>query len=202
MEKKVVNAVVEADKIIEKCDNTLNNSLQDMIDVICEEHKGEKILTIEVNDDAYYPVLDQCTEEIGVGIITRFNINVPKKNLTEIFIDCSNGNDTLYWEDLDLNSRYTVILAISEVYFKNKEDDEKDKDMEQALDYIRERLEDYELEEIRVKVNSAYEQHTTPTAYDDFSHIADLLEEYGEDNDYPEGWWMELGDLDDWVVEI
>lgn len=85
---------------------------------------------------------------------------------------------------------------------EEEDDDEKDEDMEQALDYIRERLEDYELEEIRAKVNSAYEQHTTPTAYNDFSHIADLLEEYGEDNDYPEGWWMELGDLDDWVVEI
>lgn len=32
--------------------------------------------------------------------------------------------------------------------------------------------------------------------------IQDLLEEYGNDNDLPEGWWMEYGDVDDWFFEI
>ena len=32
--------------------------------------------------------------------------------------------------------------------------------------------------------------------------ITDLLEEYGEDNDFPEGWWCEYGEIDDIVEQI
>lgn len=32
--------------------------------------------------------------------------------------------------------------------------------------------------------------------------ITDLLEEYGEDNDLPEGWWCEYGDIDDIVEQL
>lgn len=32
--------------------------------------------------------------------------------------------------------------------------------------------------------------------------ITDLLEEYGQDNDLPEGWWLEYGDIDDIVEQL
>lgn len=32
--------------------------------------------------------------------------------------------------------------------------------------------------------------------------MCDLLEEYGEDKGFPEGWWLEYGDLDDVCGEI
>lgn len=32
--------------------------------------------------------------------------------------------------------------------------------------------------------------------------ISDLLEEYGEDNDLPEGWWCVYGDIDDIIEQI
>ena len=32
--------------------------------------------------------------------------------------------------------------------------------------------------------------------------IYDLLEEYGEDNDLPEGWWLEYGDIDDILEQL
>lgn len=32
--------------------------------------------------------------------------------------------------------------------------------------------------------------------------IMDLLEEFGEDNDLPEGWWYEIGDDCDWFELI
>ena len=32
--------------------------------------------------------------------------------------------------------------------------------------------------------------------------ITDLLEEYGEGNGLPEGWWSEYGDIDDIVEQI
>ena len=71
-----------------------------------------------------------------------------------------------------------------------------------ALDYVRSQLDEWRLEEYRAEINSAYEYHTTPTAYADFDRIRDLLEEYGADNDLPEGWWMNEGDLDDWLYEL
>lgn len=32
--------------------------------------------------------------------------------------------------------------------------------------------------------------------------ISDLLEEYGEDNDLPEGWWFEYGGIDDIIEQL
>lgn len=32
--------------------------------------------------------------------------------------------------------------------------------------------------------------------------IADLLEEYGEDNGLPEGWHLDYGDIEDFFMEI
>ena len=32
--------------------------------------------------------------------------------------------------------------------------------------------------------------------------IADHLEEYGQDNDLPEGWWCEYGDIDDIIEQL
>lgn len=34
------------------------------------------------------------------------------------------------------------------------------------------------------------------------SDIIDLLEEYGQDNGLPEGWWLEYGDIDDIVEQF
>lgn len=35
-----------------------------------------------------------------------------------------------------------------------------------------------------------------------YDEIQDLLEEYGEDNDLPEGWWMADYDIDELVFEL
>ena len=51
---------------------------------------------------------------------------------------------------------------------------------EKALDYVRENI-------------------THPCEEYD---IIDLLEEYGQDNDLPEGWWCEYGDIDDIVEQL
>ena len=79
---------------------------------------------------------------------------------------------------------------------------EEENDKKPALDYVRSQLDEWRLEEYRAQINSAYEYHTTPTAYADFDHIRDLLEEYGQENDLPEGWWENEGDLDDWLYEL
>lgn len=73
--------------------------------------------------------------------------------------------------------------------------------LEKALEYIRNNVDmDYinfcicEAMEMRCAFSLAY-----PLLADD---ISDLLEEYGEDNDLPECWWCEYGDLDDIVEQL
>ena len=94
-----------------------------------------------------------------------------------------------------------------EAYVKHEitdvnEDDSEPDPMTPALDYVRSQIDEWRLEEYRAAIHSAYEYHTTPTAYADFDHIRDLLEEYGADNDLPEGWWENEGDLDDWLYKL
>lgn len=89
-----------------------------------------------------------------------------------------------------------------EVVEVNEEEESEPDPKKPALDYVRSQLDEWRLEEYRAAINSAYEYHTTPTAYADFDHIRDLLEEYGQENDLPEGWWENEGDLDDWLYEL
>ena len=37
---------------------------------------------------------------------------------------------------------------------------------------------------------------------DIYDEIYDCMEQYGEDNDLPEGWWMEYGEIDDIFVML
>ena len=122
-----------------------------------------------------------------------------------------------YLEGLDTKTVLNILSpmlsdeALELVYFDlvrdgvmEGDDEEEDEDdpKKAALDYVRSQLSDWKLAEYRALINSAYEYHTTPTAYADFDHIRDLLEEYGQDNDLPEGWWENEGDLDDWLLEL
>lgn len=106
-----------------------------------------------------------------------------------------------------LNDLYAlgVIPSASDAVRKLDEithEDEPKNAKTEALDYVRSQIPDWQLEEYRAEINSAYEYHTTPTAYADFDRIRDLLEEYGQEHELPEGWWENEGDLDDWLYEL
>jgi hypothetical protein len=71
----------------------------------------------------------------------------------------------------------------------------------EALHYVRN---DVDMTEVNKTVCKAMEMRMPVSVYapaltDD---IADLLEEYGQDNDLPEGWWCEYGDIDDIVEQL
>lgn len=75
------------------------------------------------------------------------------------------------------------------------------KELEKALVYVRTSI---DMEYINKCIVSAMEMRCPfslayPLLADD---ISDLLEEYGEDNDLPEGWWCEYGDIDDIIAMI
>lgn len=75
------------------------------------------------------------------------------------------------------------------------------KELKNALNYIRENI-DIELFRI-CSIKSIEKKCPFSVAYPLVADsISDLLEEYGEDNDLPEGWWCEYGDIDDIIVMI
>lgn len=75
-------------------------------------------------------------------------------------------------------------------------------DLEAALDYVREQLDADELMIYKATVSKNLNHRMPATAGLDDGKIIDLLEEYGEDNDMPEGWWEEYGDIEDVLMKL
>ena len=74
------------------------------------------------------------------------------------------------------------------------------KHLENALDYVHQHVDMEFINHCIIKSMQArcpFSLHYPMEACD----ISDLLEEYGDDNDLPEGWWCEHGDIDD-IVEM
>ena len=78
------------------------------------------------------------------------------------------------------------------------------KTMQQAIEFIKSQI---ELDKLADAVSKSM-YHKQPLHITDnnlHDKIYDLLEEYGEDNDLPEGWWMnETDDIEEiagWVLE-
>lgn len=83
------------------------------------------------------------------------------------------------------------------------EQPEKTGGMAAGLAYLREQLEQDEIDEIRAQIDRSYRYHMMPSdCVTNDSKVIDLLEEYGADNDLPEGWWENEGDIDDWLLKL
>lgn len=72
---------------------------------------------------------------------------------------------------------------------------------EKALDYVRGNI---DIDYLKGCITTAMQMRmplgcVAPMLVD---NIYDLLEEYGLDNDLPEGWWLEYGDIDYIVGQI
>ena len=73
-------------------------------------------------------------------------------------------------------------------------------DLKSALDYVREQMDDDKLAVVRAQRNMNWVRRIlVQTDYDD--EIQDLLEEWGEEHDLPEGWWANEADMED-ILEI
>ena len=83
------------------------------------------------------------------------------------------------------------------------EDNEAPDGMAAGLAYLMEQLEQDEIDEIRAQIDRSYRYHMMPSdCVTNDSKVIDLLEEYGADNDLPEGWWENEGDIDDWLLKL
>lgn len=83
------------------------------------------------------------------------------------------------------------------------DDDEEQDGTKAALDYVRGQLDPEELAAIHAQIDRAYRYHMSPShCVTNDDKVIDLLEEYGEENSLPEGWWMNEGDIDDWLLKL
>ena len=74
---------------------------------------------------------------------------------------------------------------------------------ERALEYVREQLEPETLAVIRAQVDRSYRYRMAPSdCVTDDGKVIDLLEEYGQDNDLPEGWWESECEIDEILMKL
>ena len=93
--------------------------------------------------------------------------------------------------------------------FKTESDDPKDEVLEQwsmtfkdAVLYVRDQMDEEDLTILRAQVSKNYKQHNAPATGIDDSKVTDLLEEYGQDHDLPEGWYLDEYDADDVMLML
>lgn len=80
------------------------------------------------------------------------------------------------------------------------EQKEKKSNLQKALDYVREQMDDDKLAVVRAQRNYNWvHRMLVQTDYDE--EIFDLLEEWGEEHGLPEGWWENEADMED-ILEI
>lgn len=84
----------------------------------------------------------------------------------------------------------------------DKEGDDTPEEMKEALKYVREQLDEDELTIYKATVSKNLNQRMDASTGLDDCKIIDLLEEYGENEEMPEGWWEEFGEIDDWLLKL
>jgi len=81
------------------------------------------------------------------------------------------------------------------------EDDDKPEEVRKAIKYVRENMDEDDMAILHAEMNKCYKMHLIPDSnVMDCSKVSEQLEEYGEENDLPEGWWEEYGEMDEWLV--
>lgn len=83
------------------------------------------------------------------------------------------------------------ILEVSEC----EQEDDVDQTLKEAIDYVREQIDEDDLSIIHAQINKCYKQHLVPTfGLVDCDSVLSLLEEYGEEHELSEGWWEDYDD--------
>ena len=88
---------------------------------------------------------------------------------------------------------------VSEVH----ECEDDDTDLKKAIRYVRDNMDGWELDALKAEMQGCYEMHLIPSPnVMDCDRVIDLLEEYGQENDLPEGWWESECDIDEILAKL
>ena len=72
----------------------------------------------------------------------------------------------------------------------SENEEESDDLLSEAVDYVRDNMDEDDLAILRAECNKCYNSHIIPTfSTVDADQVRELLAEYGEENDLGEDWW-------------
>ena len=82
-------------------------------------------------------------------------------------------------------------------------DDGTPEELRKGIKYVLDNIDEDDLAMLKAEMNRCWKMHVVPTESTvDCDVVIDLLEEYGEENELPEGWWQEECDLDEILCEL
>ena len=83
------------------------------------------------------------------------------------------------------------------------ESEEDDSTLDKAIQYVRDNMDEDDMAVLQFEMDKCYNMHIIPNDSSmDCSKVIDLLEEYGQENDLPEGWWESECDIDEILVKL
>ena len=108
--------------------------------------------------------------------------------------------EQLFWSSMEIIAEYMDIpkkVDLPPDFLPDYSEDYR-----KGIAYVKEQMEDFEKDIIRAKVNKNSAQHDSPSTGLDDHRIIDLLEEYGQDHDLPEGWYLDEYDADEVMLML
>lgn len=98
--------------------------------------------------------------------------------------------EQLFWSSMEIIAEYMDIpkkVDLPPDFLSDYSEDYR-----KGIAYVKEQMDEDDKAIIRAECSKAYKMHLVPNGdVVDDSKITDLLEEYGQDNDLPEGWYEE-----------
>lgn len=99
-------------------------------------------------------------------------------------------------------SASNAVRILDEITHEGDEPEEERTVLDEGIEYVHQTISAATIAIIRAKVDLNYEAHLSPACGVDSSKVIDLLEEYGQDNDLPEGWWEKYADIDEIILKL
>lgn len=107
-------------------------------------------------------------------------------------INCDNGEIKLS----DDHNEWR--LQLQKIWCDATKVDTADSPLTEALQYVRENMDEDDKEILKAEVSKCYKMHLVPNSQlVDCSQVIDLMEEYADEHDLPESWWEEYADIDE-----
>ena len=139
----------------------------------------------------------------------QFAIDVDFRVTKRIYVDAENEEqaEQLAKEKLDNNPYQYCTSPDSctdfDIYEVSECEEEEKSELDKAIDYVREQMDEDDMAILQAEMNKCYKMHLIPNEnVIGCDKVIDLLEEYGQDNDLPEGWWEEECEMDEILVKL
>ena len=126
--------------------------------------------------------------DVDITMSCRIEVDAESEEQAKTIVGNWIGDDPWYY----VKDRHYIKHEFEEVSeCSNDPLTEYSEDYRKGIAYVKEQLDEDDLAILRAQVNKNYAHHNAPATGIDDSKIIDLLEEYGEDHDLPEGWYEE-----------